>query len=776
VKFDEVRRKLNRACPRNPSRFLLLIFIGFLVSVIGQASIAPQASGAIFGTKYNAPVMTFGGGNYQGVNECPADQVIVGVTFNQNPMSWGYKCSALNSDLTVPALSSALRATANYVFCPDGKAAVGFRMINSGGNRLGLSCKTPPLVNDSETLTDFVASQASTKYVTRTTQSFNFSSLCNAGDLLVGAYIYSNLWFDQLGGRCAPFNKFTVTYNVNSGGGTAPTTQQQSGPNTAITISTYTGTRTGFQLSGWNTAANGMGTDYAAGVSITPTANVTLYAKWTSTISYDGNTNTGGAVPNSTTAVSSAAITKLAQNDGSSVSPNVPLTKTGFTFAGWNTAANGSGTAYSGYGYATPLLRYVASDYDTSTKVWTNSGSAGSDKNIDSTNMGSGTGITKIPTTANVGGSSLSFTTLKGTTAARITFPNSALSNYTLCHVSRYSGTTKQRIFTHPTVNWLSGYLSGQSGYYYGVSNNGTVGLLTGDTNWHLFCDYNLNFRNNGTGAAAAGRTSLPANIGVSTWPSQASDWEIAEVLFYDVALNLTQIQKVEESLASTYGLSGYTTGSGTYASTGNVTLYAQWNSTITYDGNGQTSAASTVPAATTAKGTAANTTLANSGTMLKTGYTFSGWNTQADGLGTSYASGLTTYQSAGSTTLYAKWTRTITYSTNSANSGSPSRSTDVFVNSTTPTISTFPTVGTMVKTGYTFAGWSTTTTGTVLTAPYATTTEVTLYAKWTANTYNITYDTSTVTSGTMDNTTFTAGTAFSLRANTFARTGFSFI
>ena len=141
MKFDEVRRKLNRACPRNPSKFLLLIFIGFLVSVIGQASIAPQASGAIFGTKYNAPVMTFGGGNYQGVNECPADQVIVGVTFNQNPMSWGYKCSALNSDLTVPALSSALRATANYVFCPDGKAAVGFRMINSGGNRLGFSCR-----------------------------------------------------------------------------------------------------------------------------------------------------------------------------------------------------------------------------------------------------------------------------------------------------------------------------------------------------------------------------------------------------------------------------------------------------------------------------------------------------------------------------------------------------------------------------------------------------------------------------------------------------------
>ena len=79
--------------------------------------------------------------------------------------------------------------------------------------------------------------------------------------------------------------------------------------------------------------------------------------------------------PNPTTAVSSAAVTKLANNTGN-------LVKTGFTFAGWNTAADGSGTAYSGYGYATPLLRYVASDYDTSTKVWANSGSAGNSFNI----------------------------------------------------------------------------------------------------------------------------------------------------------------------------------------------------------------------------------------------------------------------------------------------------------------------------------------------------------------------------------------------------------
>jgi uncharacterized repeat protein (TIGR02543 family) len=767
VIFGLVRTQLVAARPKRLFKLLLPISIGALVSIVGQTSVAPPASAAIYGTIYNVAPKVSGGSNYGEAN-CAADQVVVGLLMGWNPIAVGFKCNALNSDLTISPIAS---KTANYAYCPDGMVAVGMAFINSNGIRAGLICNTPPGLADTDVETKYVSVNNSPVLIDKPAgQAYAGGGVmrCNAGDIMVGWRVWSGAWLDGLAPRCAPFTKFTVTYNVNSGGGTAPATQQQSGPNASITISTYTGTRSGFRLSGWNTQANGLGTDYAAGAMITPTNNLVLYAKWLSTITYNGNTNSGGTVPDPTIAVSSAAVTKLANNTGN-------LVKTGFTFAGWNTAANGSGTSYSGYGYATPLLRYVASDYNETTKVWANSGSAGSSYNILSINMGSGAGITKVSTTAGVGGSSNSFTTLKGGTTSIIEFPNAAMNNYTLCHVARYAGAAKQRIFTHSSVNWLSGYLSGQSGYYYGVGNSGTVGLQTGDTNWHLICDYNLNFRNNGTAGAAAGRTSLPANIGVATWSTQTSDWEIAEVLFYDVTLGLTQIQQIEASLASTYGLSGYTSTNGTYASTGDITLYAQWNSTITYNGNGQTSASSTVPAATTATGTAANTTLANAGTMLKTGYTFAGWNTQADGLGTNYASGLTTYQSAGNVTLYAKWTRTITYNSNGATSGSPERATDVFVNSTTPTISTFPTVGTMVKTGYTFGGWSTTTSGTALSTPYSTTGEVPLYARWTANTYTIVYDTSTVTSGNMADTSFTAGTAFSLRANAFARTGYTF-
>ena len=316
MSFGLVRTKVVAAHPKHFIKFALPILIGFLAILVGQSTVAPPANASIFGTIYNAPVMAFGGGNYQGVQSCPAGQVIVGVTFNQNPMSWGFRCSALDANFQVPALSSTLRATANYVFCPDGKAAVGFKMFNSGGNRLGISCKTPPLVDDTEVLTDFVANAAATKFITRTTQTISLQSMCRAGDVVVAVYLYANLWFDQLGAQCAPFSKFTVTYNLNSGGGTAPASQTQTGPGQQLTVSSaYSGTRTGFQFDGWNTLANGLGTDYATGSNIRPVGATTLYAKWKSTITYDGNTNTSGAVPNSTTAVSSAAITYLSPND-----------------------------------------------------------------------------------------------------------------------------------------------------------------------------------------------------------------------------------------------------------------------------------------------------------------------------------------------------------------------------------------------------------------------------------------------------------------------------
>ena len=61
------------------------------------------------------------------------------------------------------------------------------------------------------------------------------------------------------------------------------------------------------------------------------------------TVSYNGNTNTSGNTPLDVfSPYVSGSIVTILGNSGST-----PLAKTGFTFAGWNTAENGSGTSYS---------------------------------------------------------------------------------------------------------------------------------------------------------------------------------------------------------------------------------------------------------------------------------------------------------------------------------------------------------------------------------------------------------------------------------------------
>ncbi len=79
-------------------------------------------------------------------------------------------------------------------------------------------------------------------------------------------------------------NTYTLTYDGNGNtGGSAPV--DASGPynyNSTVTVLDNTGSliKTGYALSGWNTAANGSGTDYSAGSTFSISANTTLYAKW----------------------------------------------------------------------------------------------------------------------------------------------------------------------------------------------------------------------------------------------------------------------------------------------------------------------------------------------------------------------------------------------------------------------------------------------------------------------------------------------------------------
>lgn len=75
----------------------------------------------------------------------------------------------------------------------------------------------------------------------------------------------------------------------------------------------------------------------------------------------------------------------------------------------------------------------------------------------------------------------------------------------------------------------------------------------------------------------------------------------------------------------------------------------------VTYDGNGKTGGS--VPTdGTSYENNGSVTVLGNTGSLVKTGYTFAGWNTKSDGSGTDYVAG-NTFTISANTTLYAKWT-----------------------------------------------------------------------------------------------------------------------
>ncbi|NBU23672.1 MAG: hypothetical protein EBS38_07190, partial [Actinobacteria bacterium] len=118
---------------------------------------------------------------------------------------------------------------------------------------------------------------------------------------------------------------YAVTYDANTGTGTTPNNVTGQ---TNHTIQTGSLTKTGFAFSGWNTTNTGSGTDYATGSNVTLTSNLSLFAKWVATITFDSQG--GSAVNQQTYVFGQAAIT-------------LPTaTKAGSTFKGWSLTPGGA--------------------------------------------------------------------------------------------------------------------------------------------------------------------------------------------------------------------------------------------------------------------------------------------------------------------------------------------------------------------------------------------------------------------------------------------------
>ena len=171
-----------------------------------------------------------------------------------------------------------------------------------------------------------------------------------------------------------------------------------------------------------------------------------------------------------------------------------------------------------------------------------------------------------------------------------------------------------------------------------------------------------------------------------------------------------------------------------------NVALKAFTNPaySVTYNDNTSTGGAVPVDSNSYLSG-ASVTVLGNSGALIKSGYSFAGWNTLADGTGTAYAVG-STFSIVGNMVLYAQWTPlptyTVTYSGNGNTGGiAPVDGSSPYYSGSTVIVSG---AMTLTKTNYLFVGWNTQADGSGITYPAASTftigsANVTLYAIYAA-------------------------------------------
>ena len=561
---------------------------------------------------------------------------------------------------------------------------------------------------------------------------------------------------------------YTVTFNANGGTGTmAP---QVSNVAANLTLNSFT--RTGYTFNGWNTQAGGGGTNYADGASYPFTANVTLYAKWTALPSYTVTFNANGGTGTMAPQVSNVAA-NLTLNS---------FTRTGYTFNGWNTNADGtSGTNYAdgaSYPFTANVTLYAKwTANPTHTVTYANGG-------------GTGTLPTQSPVSEGA-----SFTVASGATLTRAGFtfagwhdgtnPYAAGASYTM-GTSNVTLTAQWTANPTHTVTYANGGGTGTLPTQSPVSEGASFTVASGATltragftfaGWH-----------DGTNPYAAGASytmgtsnvtltaqwtpldsytvTFNANGGTGTMAPQVSN----------VAANLT----LNSFTRTGYTFNGWNTHadgtSGTnyadgasYPFTANVTLYAKWTAlpsyTVTFNANGGTGTM-----APQVSNVAANLTL---NSFTRTGYTFNGWNTHADGTsGTNYADGAS-YPFTANVTLYAKWTALPSYTvTFNANGGTGTMAPQVSNVAANLTLNSF------TRTGYTFNGWNTNADGTSGTnyadgASYPFTANVTLYAKWTAlPSYTVTFN---ANGGTGTMAPQVSNVAANLTLNSFTRTGYTF-
>lgn len=340
--------------------------------------------------------------------------------------------------------------------------------------------------------------------------------------------------------------------------------------------------RTGYSFAGWNTEANGTGTEYAAGATITLSSDETLYAQWTPD-AYVVTLNGEGATVSS----------PVNYTYGSPALTLPSLTMTGYTFTGWFSAATGGTLVGNGGSTFTPtsdtsLFAQWAADVYTVTL------------------NGEGATVTS-PLSYTYGG-------------AGLTLPTPTMTGYT------FNG-------------WFSA-ASGGSSVSAGGAGYVPSSSITLYAQWTALT-YTVSYDANGGSLSPSTATFTVGSTGVTLPTPTYGGYVFAG--WFDAPTG------------------GHLVGGagGNYLPSATVTLYAQWTAvplvTITFDPNGGSGSVASIVGPT-----GSTVTLPDGSGLIYPGYSLSSWNAALNGSAASYhVAG--TMQLSSSATLYAQWVRVAT-------------------------------------------------------------------------------------------------------------------
>ena len=406
---------------------------------------------------------------------------------------------------------------------------------------------------------------------------------------------------------------------------------------------------------------------------------------------YNGNGNTGGSVPVDTNGYKIGTLAEPMNNTGN-------LTRRGYTFSGWNMKADGSGVSPD-----SGLKFEIGSDNVTLYAKWEENQSF--------------------------------LFSYDGNGAAKGNTPDTARMYRTGEMVAILGNSGGLEMSGYTFIGWNT--KPDGSGIGYGEDDS----LEMGDGNVILYAQWSDNptftvtYDENGadSGKAPVDAKKYEENDTVTVSGNSGCLWKEGNTF---TGWN-TEAQGDEGRM--------YTPGAEFVMGTKDVKLYARWTTnptyTVIYMGNGNT--AGIAPDSINNE-EGSEITVAGQGTLVKKGYSFTGWNTAADGSGKEYKSNATYTMGSENETFYAQWeinSYRIIYDGNGSDGGTVPEPTRHRYNSKVTIASETP-----ARTGYTFYCWNTEKSGNG--DDYRSENELTigdkdlsLYARWTVNCYTISFD-----------------------------------